>query len=189
MGVRRFMVHLHNTGYSPKNAAELLRRARSLVGRNGLVVRDARVSNKYVEYDMSIPDEVSEMQVFNELRSISAVAAYEQVVERHLPKEQAIRLAVKSFNDEKYWNAHEILEGVWKQASGNERKVLNGIILAAAAFVHDEKDEQEICISILKRALAKLEGSRGSYHGIDIDRLAGKLAETVDSGRIERFTI
>lgn len=187
--MRRFMVHLHNTGYSPKKAAELLHRARALVGRNGVVVRDARVSKKHVEYDLSIPDQVSESRVLNELRSISPVAEYEQVVERHLPKEQAIRLAVNSFNDEKYWNAHEILEGVWKEASGAERNILNGIILVAAAFVHDEKDETDICISILRRALAKLEGARGFYHGIDIDGLVSKVAETTDTGKVERFTI
>ena len=183
------MVHLQNNSYSSKDATILLDKARSLGKHGGLVVRDARVSTKYIEYDISIPDESSEKTVIDLLESISPIASFEEVVERHIAKDEAIMLAVKSFNDEKYWNAHELLEGVWKSSTGMERKILNGIILVAAAFVHDEKDEPGICISILKRALAKLEGAPETYAGINIDLLAGKVFKIINSGKITRFTI
>lgn len=187
--MRRYIVHLRNNGHSPKNAAILLEKARSAGERDGLVVRDARVSTKHIEYDVSIPDELSEKRVMDLLESISPVASFEQVVERHIAKDKAISLAIQSFNDEKYWSAHELLEGVWKSSTGMERNVLNGIILVAAAFVHDEKDESGICISILKRALAKLEGAPETYAGINIARLAGKALQIIKSGKITRFTI
>jgi hypothetical protein len=78
---------------------------------------------------------------------------------------------------------------VWKGAQGDEKSILNGIILVAAAFVHDEKDEQEICMSILQRARKKLEGTGGMYHGIDVDRVADLVTKIINSDRIERFTI
>jgi uncharacterized protein len=187
--MRRFMVHLQNKSQSPKSAAELLYRARNLIGKDGLVVRDARVSKKYIEYDLSLPDDINAKDVIEDLAVISPVATFEEVTERHIPKDEAINLAVESFNDEKYWNAHELLEGVWKKTSGGEKSVLNGIILVAAAFVHDEKDEPEICISILRRALVKLENGLNTYHGVDIDRLANKVAEIINTNRVERFTI
>lgn len=182
-------MHLKNGSQSPKDATELLYRARHMIGKNGTVVRDARVSKKYIEYDLSIPDGVDENEVLGALGGISPVAFYEQVTERHPAKEEAIRLAIESFNDERYWSAHELLEGVWKGATGSEKSVLNGIILVAAAFVHDEKDEHDICISILRRALAKLEKGQSEYHGINVDRLANKVLEIVNSNRIVRFTI
>ena len=74
-------------------------------------------------------------------------------------------------------------------AKGNERSLLNGIILVAAAFVHDEKDEPAICLSILDRANKKLEASSGSYHGINVGRIKDLISEMLSSGRIERFTI
>ncbi len=55
--------------------------------------------------------------------------------------------------------------------------------------MHDEKDESEICLSILERARKKLEGTGGMYHGIDVDRIADLISKIINSGRIERFTI
>jgi predicted metal-dependent hydrolase len=104
-------------------------------------------------------------------------------------KDEAISRAIELFNDEKYWGAHEALEPIWKDSTGNEKNILNGIILVAAAFVHDEKDEPEICLSILKRAREKLDGTGGIYKGIDIDRIADLISRIISSGRIEHFTI
>jgi hypothetical protein len=187
--MKRFMVHLRSESYSPKDATELLYKARSLIERDGLVVRDTRVSKKYIEFDISMPSEHKEQSMIDRLATISPLASVEEVTERHLPKEDAITLAVQAFNDEKYWSAHELLEGVWKSAAGDEKRTLNGIILVAAAFVHDEKAETEICLSILRRALAKLENSQGLYFGIDIDMLATRVAQILSSGSISRFTI
>ena len=183
------MVHLRNEGQTPKDATRLLERARSLLERDGLVVRDARVSTKFIEFDISMTKDANEQLYLDKLGAISRVASYEEVVEKHLSKAEAIKLAVKSFNDEKYWNAHEHLEGVWKGTSGSEKSILNGIILVAAAFVHDEKDEPEICVSILRRALEKLEGASGMYHGIDIGRVAARVSDIIASGEIRRFAI
>jgi hypothetical protein len=65
--------------------------------------------------------------------------------------------------------AHEALESVWKDACREEKDLLNGIILIAAAFVHDEKDESSICIAILSRAMKKLSRAKGLYFGVDLD--------------------
>lgn len=183
------MLYLKNDSYSPKDATGLLHRARDLIEHGEVVVRDARVSRKYVEYDISLPSEAREKEIFSKLEEVSPLSSVEEVVERHLPKDDAIKLAIQAFNDEKYWTAHELLEGVWKTAEGEERRILNGIILVAAAFVHHEKAETAICLSILRRAKAKLENGQGNYSGIDIDRLAGLVAEIINSGQIVRFTV
>jgi hypothetical protein len=167
----------------------LLNKARTLAPLGGTVVRDTRVSRKYLEFDISVPDKTDVTEVLKKLEEISPVASYEHVIERHMEKDEAIARAIELFNDEQYWGAHEALEGVWKSAKGIERDTLNGIILVAAAFVHDEKDEPEICISILRRALRKLHASSGSYHGIDMTRFAEKAAQIISSGKIERFAI
>lgn len=187
--MQRYIIHLQNRSFTPKDARKLLYRARSLAGDPEIVVRDCRVSKKYVEFDTSIPDGTGISEVVSKLAAISPLASYEHAVERHMEKEEAIRRAIQLFNDEKYWGAHEVLEGVWKSAAGTEKEVLNGIILVAAAFVHDEKDEPEICLSILRRAIKKLDSGSNVYHGIDVDRLAALVSEIINSGRIERFTI
>ncbi len=187
--MQRFMVHLHNDSYGPKDASTLLERARSLAQYGGTVVRDTRVSKKYLEFDLSVPDDTAVNKVLKKLKEISPVVSFEHVVEHRMKKDEAIARAIEMFNDEKYWSAHEALEGVWKSAGGRERDTLNGIILVAAAFVHDEKDEPEICMSILRRALRKLDESSGTYHGINLDRFAAKVTNIITSGKIERFAI
>lgn len=186
--VQRYMVHLQNRTHTSKDATSLLYKARDLAG-DDVTIRDVRVSKKYVELDTSLPDDISIDDLVLRLAQISPLAGYEHIVERHMEKDEAIKRAVELFNDEKYWGAHEALEGVWKGASGEEKSILNSIILIAAAFVHDEKDEPEICLSILQRAREKLEGTSGKYNGIDIDRIADQVSEIINSGKIERFTI
>jgi len=182
------MVHLQNMEHTPKDATVLLHKARELAGAE-VTIRDARVSRKYIELDTSIPEGISIDDLVSWLGPMSALASYEHIVERHEGKDEAIERAIDLFNDEKYWGAHEALEGVWKNASGDEKSILNGIILVAAAFVHEEKDEPDVCLSILKRARKKLEGTGGKYHGIDVDRIADLVSGIINSGRIERFTI
>ncbi|HEX7033157.1 MAG TPA: DUF309 domain-containing protein [Nitrososphaera sp.] len=183
------MVHLQNArGHTSKDATRLLYKARELAG-NDVIIRDARVSKKYIELDTSLPDNMSIDDLVYRLSPISQLASYDHVVERHMEKDEAIKKAVELFNDEKYWSAHEALEGVWKETSGEEKSILNGIILVAAAFVHDEKDEPEICLSILQRARKKLEGTGGKYRDIDIDMIADRISKIIHSGKIERFKI
>ena len=48
------MLHLKNNGYLPKDASTLLGNARHLSSDMDVVVRDARVSSKFLEFDVSI---------------------------------------------------------------------------------------------------------------------------------------
>jgi hypothetical protein len=187
--MKRYMVHLQNTlPYTPKDATALLQRARKLVEPEASI-RDARISKKYIEFDTSISEGMEMKKIITRLEAVAPLASYEQIIERHMEKDIAIRRAVQLFNDEKYWEAHEMLEYVWKDATGIEKEILNGIILIAAAFVHDEKDEQNVCISILQRARKKLDRASGIYHGIDTNRIAEMISEIINTRRVERFTI
>jgi hypothetical protein len=186
--MQRYFIHLQNSKYTPKDATALLERARELA--RGAIVRDSRVSKKYIEFDTSIPDSMDVDDLVGRLQNISPLASVEHIVEKDMPKDEAIRHAVELFNEEKYWGTHEALEAVWKATPrGKERDLINGIILVAAAFVHDLKDERDICLSILGRASKKLDGSSGTYHGINIDRLTRLVNRILDTGKIERFTI
>jgi predicted metal-dependent hydrolase len=183
------MLHLQNTvSYTPKEATLILHRARQVIEPKASI-RDVRVSKKYVEFDISISDSRDLPPIVSMLEVIAPLASYEEITERHMEKTKAITRAVELFNDERYWEAHEALEHVWKNATGAEKEILNGIILVAAAFVHDEKNEQDICISILHRAKRKLEQARDKYYGIDIAKILESLSEIISTGQIHRFTI
>lgn len=187
--MHRYMIHLKNRSYAPRDASDLLKKARSLISDSNIIIRDARVSNKYLEFDTSISENEKIEDIIRKLRYIGDLSEYEEVIDRSIEKGKAIKYAITLFNDEKYWGAHEILESIWKKAHGEEKDVLNGIILIAAAFVHDEKDESSICLSILKRAMDKLKYYNGMYFGINIDQVKLYVSEMIKSQKIDRFVI
>src|ERR687896_625777 len=187
--MRRFILHLQNTmPYTPKHATILLQRARELVEPEA-IIRDTRISKRYIEFDTSISEGMDVKTIIARIESIAPLSGYEEIIERHMEKDKAIERAVQLFNDERYWEAHEVLEYVWKNATGTEREILNGIILVAAAFVHDEKDEPDVCISILQRAKSKLDRTSDKYYGIDIIKIVELLSDIINTGHVRRFTI
>jgi hypothetical protein len=184
------MIYLSNERrFTPKDALDLLERARSLVKDQEIIIRDCRVSRHHIEFDTSLPDHLELDTLLDPLKRISELVNYMPVVEKHMEKDDAIQYARRLFNEEKYWSSHEVLESIWKNSQGIEKDVLNGIILIAAALVHAQKDEDQVCISILKRALAKLMHAHYTYHGIDIDALSAKVSEMVKIGKVEWLTI
>ena len=52
----RFMVHLKNSNYSPKDAEIILSNSRDLSYGMNLTIRDCRVSSKFIELDVSVPE-------------------------------------------------------------------------------------------------------------------------------------
>lgn len=185
--MKRYIVHLHNQRFVARNAKELLRKAIRLA-EDDAVIRDARVSSKHIEFDLSIASGKLE-SILEELSKIAPLASYTEIAEKEVEKDRAIEHAKSLFNSERYWECHEVLEGVWKRTSGNEKELLQGIILTCAAFVHSQKDEDDICLSVLKRALAKLQKASGIYHAIDIDQFGQRVANILETKKIQYFKI
>lgn len=182
------MLHLKNTGFAPSDTAKLLADARSLAAGFDATIRDCRVATKYVEFDVSI-DKSHMNSLIEKLKPIADIDHARQVIEEHLEKNEAVKLGVFYFNEERFWEAHEVLEGVWKKCFEGEKDLVQGIILVAAAFVHYQKDEISICLSVLGRALDKLANATGTYHNINIDLLRNNIKSIISSGNISLFSI
>ena len=183
------MLHLKNSSnLNRKMAKDILRESRRLASGMDLILRDCRISKKYVELDTSIP--TSQLDVLIEkLSPIGSLDHAKHVVEETFEKEDAINQGISYFNNERFWECHEVFEGVWINAGGNEKFLLQGLILVAAGLVHYQKDEDSICISIFNRALGKLENSNGEYHNIDIDKIKKTITEMINSKDVSSFLI
>ena len=99
-----------------------------------------------------------------------------------------IKEGIFYFNNERFWECHEAFEGAWKQCTGDEKELIQGLILVAAALVHYQKDEDTICLSVLGRALKKLQSKSGEYYQINVDRVKQKTIEMLDKKEIFTFT-
>lgn len=186
--MNRYMVHLKNAGYVPHDASTLLKKADELTVGLDSLIRDARVSKKYLEFDVSIDRERLDLLI-EKLRPIGDLDHARHLVEEKMEKNEALDSAIFYFNNERFWECHEVLEGVWKKTYEGEKDLVQGIILVAAALVHYQKYENEICISIMRRAMEKLASATGKYHGIDIDKFKEKVSAMIKAGNIGTFPI
>jgi hypothetical protein len=67
--------------------------------------------------------------------------------------------AIRLFNGGSYWDAHEALELMWRSTpDDDEAAVLQGLIQAAAALLHRERDNGHGVRVVGAAALTKLRG-------------------------------
>src|SRR5713226_1758415 len=106
------MIHLKNSGYVPQDAKKLLLQADKLIAGMHAIVRDARVPSRYIEFDVSISKDYLDLLI-KKMESIDALDHARHVVEEEMEKEEAVEKGRAYFNYERFWECHEILEGVW----------------------------------------------------------------------------
>ena len=80
----------------------------------------------------------------------------------------ALRRFVELFNDEQFWESHEVLELPWRE---NRSEFYHGLILLASAFVHAQRGNRHGVVAQARKAAAALEAFRPTYLGLDVDEL------------------
>ena len=55
-------------------------------------------------------------------------------------------------NEERYWEAHEVLENQWQASKGIAKTTYQYIILLCVAGVHMQRGHSEICRNVIERA-------------------------------------
>ena len=186
--VERYMLHLKNNGFFPKDSRELIYRARDLASDMDASVRVVRIARNFVEFDVGVEKEDLDTLV-EKLSPIGEIDNIRHVFEEEIEKEKGISDGIYYFNNERYWECHEAFEGVWKQCFGKEKEILQGIILFAVAFAHAQEDDLRVGIGMLRRVLDKLGSSPSEYHSIDIDRLRKKAIEMQQEKKLTIFEI
>jgi predicted metal-dependent hydrolase len=82
------------------------------------------------------------------------------------------------FNAGRFFDAHEVLEDVWREAPRQSplRRHLQGMVQLAVAFHHQSKGNQVGARSVLERAMRNISGADSSFPNLDLDRLRAELA-------------
>jgi hypothetical protein len=195
---KRYLIYLDNKkkSFVPEDYKYLIKHIRSLLkGFSTIEVREVRISSYFIEIDLSaynFEQELVQNAVSSRLSSAGSILYCDDLSgsEHCLTKKNVIDHAVFLFNIERFWKSHEVLEGIWKESSGTEKRILNGIILINAAFVHYQKNELNVFISILKRSLEKLSESLGKFYSLDLDQIKEEIAKIiVDKNYSHNFKI
>ena len=91
------------------------------------------------------------------------------------PVQEGIRL----FNEEYFFEAHEVLEDLWKRERGKSKLFLQGLIQLCAAYHHFQNGNLIGAETLLDRGAQKMRSYPPDYLGID----AAKLLAYVDRDR------
>jgi len=186
--MERYMLHLENRRYVPRNSRAIVHKARDLC--RGIVasIRVCRVASRFVELDVSVEKEDFDA-VVKRLEPIGKLDNVRHVVEESVSKGDGIRDGIYYYNHERFWEAHEAWEGAWKKCKGEEKSLVQGLILLAVSFAHSQKNDDLIGLNMLTRAEEKIGGCSGTYRGIDIDRVKSKITEMKENRELVRFEV
>jgi len=187
----RYLLRVANKdGYSPRDVERVAISIRNILGSRESASH-FRISTDALEFNMFAGDE-KELDDRKRLLTQSLFKIINlkllDTTPKIVDKEEALAEGVRLFNEERFWECHEDLEQSWHVSKGVERDAIQSIILTAAAFVHYQKGEDEICLSILKRAKTKI-GSAKTYDKIDLERVESNIEEILDSEKIRLFKL
>jgi len=172
----RYLVRLENNqSHAPNDTKIMQTKIRELLGSTDKI-GNLRVSTTAIEFDLfAAPSDLGRTKNLLEAKisKVITLRSLESGISTKT-KREALREGIDLFNQERFWEAHEVLEEIWHPATGVDRDAIQGLILTAAALVHYQKNEKSICISILGRAREKL-GTLNEFNGVDVRRLRAKI--------------
>ena len=163
----RYLLIAENPGFSVSHREDLLRRLRS-----ALPVITVRIAADHVEVDVKTDDlkkAVAEVE-----RSIGKVLEVVDITFEDVGG--GVERYVDLFNRERFWEAHNALEGLWRQT---RNATLQGLIMLAAAFVKLQEDQPDKFERMLKEALYLLKEDVGCIK-------MGRLLERAERALLEK---
>ena len=93
--------------------------------------------------------------------------------------EKLFREGLSLFNTAQFFEAHEVLEDVWRAAPEPDRKFLQGLIQIAVALHHHSTGNVVGCQSLLKRGLGNLAHYPDLHFGLKL----GSFRDEVEQWR------
>lgn len=177
----------------PENIDAIAGRAQSLLEPHHAKVGNIRVSNPAIEMDLFPPNVRDAAVLTHHLEEEFSETLTLRQLDLPTPppasSREVMTLSRGLFNDERFWETHEEVEALWKTKNGEEKEVLQGFILVAVAFVHLQKNEAKICLSVMKRALNMLEAPISKYEDLDVDLLRDRVRTILKNGEPTIFKV
>lgn len=78
---------------------------------------------------------------------------------------------LRCYRTQRFFEAHEHWEAVWLTLSEPEKSFLQSLVQISAAFHHLSRGNRIGAISLLSRALRRLERSPSHFCGVDVARI------------------
>jgi uncharacterized protein len=92
------------------------------------------------------------------------------------PDDPRYRQFVMLFNQEEFFEAHEVLEELWHETGGANREFLQGLIQVAVALEHRRRGNLKGANGVAKSARRHLMGYGPAHLGVDLESLLAATA-------------
>lgn len=187
----RYLVRLENTGRTVGDYLETRREFRGMLSPIGCHVNSTRISGIAVEVDFFSSGREEAAEGIEKLRAAGHVLSVTDLMseEEAGPVEGVMQEARRLFNEERFWEVHETVEGIWRKAAGEEKKVQQSIILYASALVHYQKNETETTLRMLGRSLELMKSGGEKYHCFNLSLLRSEAERMIREGRVRIFRL
>ncbi len=97
-----------------------------------------------------------------------------------------LKEAVRLFNRREYFDSHQVLEEVWREADAPDKTLYEALIrLATGLHMRFNRGSAQGAINLLTQALMRLEDLRPTAQGIDVARLYRDVDTHVTALRAE----
>jgi uncharacterized protein len=90
---------------------------------------------------------------------------------------EQLHRGIDLFNSAEFFEAHEVLEDVWRAAPEPERKFFQGLIQIAVGLHHHSRGNLIGCQSLLARAARNLSRYPAQHAGLDVAALLEIVAD------------
>jgi predicted metal-dependent hydrolase len=84
---------------------------------------------------------------------------------------RTLRRGRELFNEGRFYEAHEVLEDVWRDSIGERKQFLQGLVQLAVGFHHYTTDNVIGAKSVLERGISNLAGYPDQCEGINVRAL------------------
>lgn len=88
-----------------------------------------------------------------------------------------LRRGVELFNRGEFFEAHEVLEDVWRTAPAENKRFLQGLVQLAVAFHHHLTGNLVGMRSVMERGMNNLAGKTDDSYGVSVAPLIRSLSE------------
>ncbi len=188
----RYLIRLANERpHTPLEQSDLLKKIRELLAPQKGKAINLRVSPSAIEFDLFIAPDADVHEFVSSLEALGKMLTCKRL---DLPPGPVDPVAIVTearhlFNEQRFWEVHEVLEGLWKELKGPDKELVQGLIIAAAALVHVQKNEPDPVWKMMADALHRLKNQPDTYWGWDVAKFRNHFTRVLASNKIEIPTV
>ena len=91
--------------------------------------------------------------------------------------QDSFNYALNLFNDQKWYEAHDVFEEIWNNVDGDERQIIQGILQVSVSQFHLSKGNLNGATILLGEGLGRIKTRTKINLGIDLESFCKHLEE------------